>query len=244
MELEGRVALVTGGARRLGREFVLALAGRGMRLAVHYGGSAAAAAEVVGAIRQGGGDAVAFGADLRRAEAATALPQQVVDRFRQLDLLVNSAAVMVRSSVAETTPEVWDDIVDLNLRAPFLVARAAAPHLARQHGAIVNIADLGGLEPWPNYAAHSVSKAGVLMLNKVLAVALAPDVRVNAIAPGTVLVPDEFGPARREALAETTPLKRLGTPQDAVAALLFLVEHGDFITGETLVVDGGRRWRP
>ncbi len=243
MELVGRVALVTGGARRLGREFVMALAGRGMRLAVHYGGSATAAAEVVAAIRQGGGQAEVFGADLRDAAAASALPQRVVDHFGQLDVLVNSAAVMVRTSVADTTAEVWDEVINLNLRAPFLVARAAAPHLARQHGAIVNIADLGGLEPWPAYAAHSVSKAGILMLNKVLALALAPEIRVNAIAPGTVLVPDAYGPSRREALAETTPLKRLGTPQDAVDALLYLVEHGDFVTGETLVVDGGRRWR-
>ncbi len=243
MELKGRVALVTGGARRLGREFVLGLARRGASVAVHHAASPDAAAAVVAEIRAFGGAAEVFPGDLRDAAVAGALPGQVVSHFGQLDVLVNSAAVMDRLTVAETTPEAWDAVLDLNLRAPFLVARAAAPHLAARHGAIINIADLGGLEPWPAYAAHSVSKAGVVMLTRVLALALAPDVRVNAIAPGTVLVPDDYGPSRREALAETTPLQRLGTPDDAVQAMLYLLEHGDFVTGETLVVDGGRRWR-
>ena len=107
-------------------------------------------------------------------------------------------------------------------------------------GKIVNLADLGGLQPWPGFAAHSVSKAGVVMLTKVLARALAPEVTVNAIAPGTVLVPEEYDGEERERLARTTPLRRLGTPQDAIAALLYLLEGGDFVTGEILVVDGGR----
>lgn len=239
----GRVALVTGGARRLGRAFTVALAARGMRVAVHYGASESEADEVVNAIRAAGGEAESFGADLRDTAQAIALPARVVERFGQLDLLVNSAAVMERLTVAETTVEQWDAIVNLNLRAPFFLAQQAAPYLASTGGRIVNIADLGGLEPWRNYAAHSISKAGVVMLTKVLAVALAPDVTVNAIAPGTVLVPDDYDDERREFLSETTPLKRLGTPDDAVKALLFLVEHGDFITGETLVVDGGRLLR-
>ncbi|MGH7584237.1 MAG: SDR family oxidoreductase, partial [Gemmatimonadales bacterium] len=171
------------------------------------------------------------------------LPDRVAGHFGRLDVLVNSAAVMERASLAETTVERWDAVLDLNLRAPFFVAQRAAPHLARVHGTIVNIADLGGLEPWPNYAAHSISKAGVLMLTRVLAVELAPDVTVNALAPGTVLVPDDFDDVKREFLSATTPLQRLGTPRDAVDALLYLVERGDFVTGETLVVDGGRLLR-
>ena len=147
---------------------------------------------------------------------------------------------MERITVADTTVEQWDAILNLNLRAPFLLAQGAAPHLAKMHGTIVNIADLGGLEPWPNYAAHSVSKAGVIMLTKVLATALAPEITVNAIAPGTVMVPEDYDAEKRAFLSETTPLQRLGAPQDAVNAMLYLVEHGDFVTGETLVVDGGR----
>jgi pteridine reductase len=240
MQLAGRVALVTGGARRLGRAFVEALAGRGMRVAIHYGASGGEAEALRGALGAGGCEAATFGADLRDAAAASALPGRVVARFGALDVLINSAAVMERLSVADTTAGQWDAILNLNLRAPFLVAQSAAPHLARARGTIVNIADLGGLEPWPSYAAHSVSKAGVIMLTKVLAAALAPEVTVNAIAPGTVLVPEDYDTEKRAFLSETTPLKRLGTPQDAVNAMLYLVEHGDFVTGETLVVDGGR----
>ncbi len=242
-ELQGGVALVTGGARRLGRAFALALSERGMRLAVHYGASAREADEVVTVIRDAGGEAEAFGADLRDAALAAALPGRVVQHFGQLDVLVNSAAVMERISVADTTVEAWDDILDLNLRAPFFLAQQAAPHLAERHGTIVNIADLSGFEPWRNYPAHSVSKAGLVMLTKVLAAALAPDVTVNGIAPGTVLLPEATDDEHRRFLAETTPLGRLGSPDDAVQALLYLVQHGGFVTGETIVVDGGRLLR-
>lgn len=243
MSRRGGVALVTGGARRLGRAFAEALAADGLRVAVHYGSSEREAEETVATIRAAGGDAHPFGADLRDAEAAKALPNRVVDHFGRLDVLVNSAAVMERIDVASTTVEDWDAILNLNLRAPFFVAQQAAPHLARSTGTIVNIADLSGFEPWRNYPAHSVSKAGVVMLTKVLAAALAPDITVNGIAPGTVLLPDDWGDERREFLAETTPLKRLGTPGDAVAALRYLVHHADFVTGGTIIVDGGRLLR-
>jgi pteridine reductase len=241
-QLEGGVALVTGGARRLGRAFVEALAADGMRIAVHYGHSAAAADEVVAGLRARGGDAIALGGDLTDAEVARALPQRVVDHFGRLDVLVNSAAVMERLPVADTTVAQWDAILDLNLRAPFLLAQQAAPHLRATGGTIINIADLGGLEPWRNYAAHSVSKAGVVMLTRVLALALAPEITVNAIAPGTVLVPEDYDDERRAFLSETTPLGRLGTPEDAVEALRYLVRQ-TFVTGETVVVDGGRLHR-
>jgi pteridine reductase len=243
MELTGRVALVTGGARRLGRAFVEALAAKGTRVAIHHGSSKAEADALLASLRTQGVDAECFAADLRDVSAASALPARVVAHFGQLDVLINSAAVMERVGVADTTVEVWDAVINLNLRAPFFVAQAAALHLRAAHGTIVNIADLGGLEPWPNYAAHSISKAGVIMLTKVLATALAPDVTVNAIAPGTVLVPDDYDAEKRAFLSDTTPLQRLGSPQDAVNAMLYLVERGGFVTGETLVVDGGRLLR-
>ncbi len=237
------VALVTGGARRLGRAFAEALAADGMKVAVHYGRSAREADEVVQGIVAAGGDAVALGADLRDAEAAAALPELVVKHFGRLDVLVNSAAVMERIDLADTTIADWNSIINLNLRAPFFLAQRAAPHLIATGGTVINIADLSGLEPWRGYPVHSISKAGLVMMTKVLAAALAPSVTVNGIAPGTVLLPDDWGDERREFLAETTPLKRLGSPEDAVAALRYLVHQADFVTGETIVVDGGRLLR-
>ncbi len=243
MQLAGRVALVTGAGQRLGREFAQALADRGMMLALHYNRSADGAETLRDAIRKDGGRAEIFQADLTDAEAARALAGRAAAALGQLDVLVNSAAVMHRISFEDTSVAQYDEILGLNLRSPFFVAQGAAPMLRTAGGRIVNIADLAGLEPWPSFAAHSVAKAGVVMLTQVMARALAPDVLVNAIAPGTVLVPDSYTDDERARLAAATPLKRLGTPADAVGALLYLLEGGDFVTGEVLVVDGGRLLR-
>jgi pteridine reductase len=242
MELSGRVALVTGGGRRLGAAFVAALAARGMRVAIHHHASAEGAAQLRERIRAGGGAAECFAADLTDPEAARALAGRVARAMGGLDVLVNSAAIMLRRPVEEITPAEWDASLDLNLRAPFFVAQGAAAALRAARGKVVNLADLSGLEPWPGYAAHSVSKAGVVMLTRVLARALAPEVTVNAIAPGAVLVPEHYDAAERRRLAESTPLGRLGTPGDAVGALLYLLES-DYVTGDVLVVDGGRLLR-
>jgi pteridine reductase len=150
---------------------------------------------------------------------------------------------MHQVSFEQTTPELYDATLDLNLRAVFFCTQGAAPALRAARGKVVNLADLGGLEPWPGFAAHSVSKAGVVMLTRVLARALAPEVTVNAIAPGAVLVPESYDAAERERLARTTPLGRLGSPDDVIRALLYLLEGGDYVTGEVLVVDGGRLLR-
>lgn len=240
MELAGRVALVTGAGRRLGRAMAAALAGRGMTVAIHHNASAAGAAELRDEIAGAGGSAACFAADLADPVAARELPRRVAAELGRLDLLVNSAAVMRRLRFEDTTPEQYDAILDLNLRSVFFCTQGAAEALRRTRGKVINLADLAGLQPWPGFAAHSVSKAGVVMLTKVLARALAPEVTVNAIAPGAVLVPEEYDQAERDRLAGTTPLGRLGSPADAVAALLYLAEGGDFVTGEVLVVDGGR----
>ena len=243
MELAGRVALVTGAGRRLGRAMASALAGRGMTLAIHYHASAAGADALRGEIEAAGGHAACFAADLTDAAAARELPRRVAAELGRLDVLVNSAAVMRRLSFEDTTPEQYDEMLDLNLRSVFFCTQGAAPALRAARGKVVNMADLGGLEPWPGFAAHSVAKAGVVMLTRVLARALAPEVTVNAIAPGAVLVPEAYDEAERERLARTTPLRRLGAPEDAIAALLYLLEGGDFVTGDVLVVDGGRLLR-
>lgn len=240
MELRGKVALVTGAGRRLGRAMAHALADRGMTLAIHFNASAAGAAELQDEINSAGGQAVCLSADLTDPHAARALPEQVIDRLGRLDVLVNSAAIMHRLRLEETTPERWDAIMDLNLRSVFFCVQGAVPALRAARGKIINLADLAGLEPWPGFAAHSISKAGVVMLTKVLALSLAPDVTVNAIAPGAVLVPEDYPQEERERLARSTPLRRLGSPTDVVSALLYLLEGADFMTGQVLAVDGGR----
>jgi pteridine reductase len=243
MQLDHRVALVTGAGRRLGRAMAAALAGRGMTVAIHHNESGHGAQELKQEILELGGRAACFDADLTDAAAARSLPERVVRELGRLDVLVNSAAVMHRLSFEDTSAEQWDAIHDLNLRAVFFCTQGAAPALRASRGRVVNLADLAGLEPWSGFAAHSISKAGVIMLTKVLALSLAPDVTVNAIAPGAVLVPEDYDAEERERLARGTPLRRLGAPSDVISALLYLVEGGDFVTGEVLVVDGGRHIR-
>lgn len=240
MELPGKVALVTGAGRRLGRALAQALASRGMTVALHYHGSQDGARSLEQEIRASGGHAGCFPADLSSAEAARALPGRVAAEWGRLDVLVNSAAIMHQLTFEETTPAQWDSILNLNLRSLFFCAQGAAPALREARGKIVNLADLAGLQPWPGFAAHSISKAGVVMLTQVLARSLAPDVAVNAIAPGAVLVPEEYSNEERDRLARSTPLRRLGSPSDVIAGLLYLLEGGDFVTGHTLVIDGGR----
>lgn len=242
MDLAGRVALVTGGARRVGRAIALALAGRGVRLAVHYHASDGGAAEVVRAASALGVDAWAVRADLREPGAPRALVAAVVAHFGVLDVLVNSAAVMVRTPLADVSVAQWDDIFALNLRAPFFCAQAAAGAMGARGGVIINIADLAGLESWPAYLPHGISKAGVIHMTRALARALAPAIRVNAIAPGTVLLPEDWGAEDAARLVSTTPLRRLGAPEDVGRAVLYLLD-ADYVTGDVLLVDGGRSVR-
>jgi pteridine reductase len=241
VELRGRVALVTGAGRRVGRAIAVGLAERGMRVAVHYNASAADADETARLVADAGGEARLFAADLRRAEAPAALAGDVASAFGALDVLVNSAAVMWRTPFGSVTPEQWDAIFALNLRAPFLLAQAAAEHMATG-AAIVNIADLAALETWPGYVPHGISKAGIVQMTRALARVLAPKVRVNAVAPGAVLLPEDWTERDAERLARTTPLGRLGAPEDVVAAVLYLLA-ADYVTGDLLVVDGGRHVR-
>lgn len=239
MELAGRVALVTGAGRRLGAAIAVGLARAGCDVAVHHHASAAGAEETVSAARAAGRRADRFPGDLRDAAIAKALPDRVVQTFGRLDLVINSAAVISQASFADITAAAWHDALDLNLSATFFVSQGAAPHLRAQRGKIVNIADLAAFEVWPAYLPLNVSKAAVVMLTQGLARVLAPDVTVNAIAPGAILPPDDWPESAREHLAATTPLKRLGRPDDIVQAVLFLLAN-DYLTGVVLPVDGGR----
>lgn len=242
MELAGRVALVTGGGRRLGRALAEALGRGGARVAVHYGSSARGAEETVQAIRAAGSEAESFRADLTSAATAAPLIAQTIAHFGGLDILVNSAAVMERTPIGSVTAEQWDAMFALNLRAPFLLSQAAAPALRKRGGVIVNMADLAAYETWPGFIPHSITKAGIVQMTRALARVLAPAVRVNAIAPGAVLLPDDWDETSGEHLAQTTPLRRLGSPDDVVGALLYLI-GADYVTGETIIVDGGRHVR-
>jgi NAD(P)-dependent dehydrogenase (short-subunit alcohol dehydrogenase family) len=242
MDTSSKVALVTGAGRRLGRAMAEALGELGIRVAVHFNSSGEGAAEVAAAIRQGGVDAETFAADLSDGASPEQLVRAVVESFGRLDVLVNSAAVMMRTPLGEVSVEDWDAMMAVNLRAPFFLAQAAAPHLRETRGCIVNVADLAAFESWPAYVPHGISKAGIVQLTRALARTLAPDVRVNGIAPGVVLLPDGWPAESGERLASTTPLRRLGQPSDVVAALRYLLS-AEFVTGETLVVDGGRHIR-
>ncbi len=241
MKLAGAAALVTGAGRRLGQAIAVGLAHAGCDVAVHYHGSADGAAATARDIRALSKErrAELVRADLSDAVAARGLADQAAKALGRLDIVVNSAAIMVRQAVESVTPESWDATLDLNLRAAFFVSQGALPHLRGAKGKIVNLADVAGFEPWPAYVPHCVSKAGVVMLTKALARALAPDITVNAVAPGPVLLPEQWDPATRDHIRETTPLGRLGKPEDVVAAVRFLLEN-DFVTGTVLVVDGGR----
>jgi pteridine reductase len=244
MELRDRVALVTGAGRRIGRAIAIALADRGMHIAVHYNQSADGAEETRELITRAGGRAAVFHADLSLAPSAASLASAVSQQLGAIDALVNSAAVMERTPFGTVSAEEWDAIFAINLRAPFLLTQAAAPQLSRAigGGAVVNIADLAAFETWPAYVPHSITKAGVVQMTRALARVMAPQVRVNAVAPGAVLLPDDWTADQGARLASTTPLRRLGTPDDVVHAVLYLLE-ADYVTGETLIVDGGRHVR-
>jgi pteridine reductase len=241
MELRNRVALVTGGAVRVGAAISRALAERGASVAVHYHRSAEAAAALVGEIEGAGGTAIALAGDASRAEDVARVVQGVLERFGRIDVLVNNAAIFFETPFPEVSEEEWDRTLDVNLKGPFLCARAVAPAmLAQGEGKIVNIADIAGMRPWARYLPYSVSKAGVIALTQGLARALAPEVQVNAVAPGTVLLPEEFTPEQRQQALQRVPLGREGGAEDVARTVLFLLEGPDYITGAVIPVDGGR----
>src|SRR6267154_1139312 len=236
MKFSGKVALVTGAGKRLGRAVALRLASEGADVAVHYRGSEAT--EVVAEIERLGRRALATRAELTSVEEIRALVQRVAREFGRIDVLVNSAANFLPSSVISTTEEIWDASLDTNVKGPFFLAQAAAPWLRRSNGEIVNFADTGGILGWPGYIAHSISKAGMIMLTKTLAKALAPEVRVNAIAPGTITMAGD-PPEWEQEFVKLAPLKKTGTPEDVAEAVSYLAS-AKFLTGHVLVLDGGR----
>lgn len=233
--------MVTGAARRVGRAIALVLAGRGMDIVVHYKTGASEARATAEAIEGLGRRAVAIQADLAQQEEAEALAERAAEAFGRIDVLVNSAALFYRTPLEKLTAQDWEQFLRVNLTGPFLLARRLGLQMRRNgQGKIVNIADIAGISPWADFLPYSVSKAALIALTRGLAKALAPEVQVNAVAPGSVLLPEEYGDKERDAIIRATPLRRIGDPADVAKTVLFLLEGSDFITGQVVVVDGGR----
>jgi len=234
MEINGKVALITGSAKRLGREIALELARRGARIAVHYRSGEREAREVAG------DRGAVFQAELTDHSAVEQMFRGIEETFGRLDILVNSASAFTPSTASDTTPEAWDAQIDPNAKAPFFIAQHAA-RLMRKTGAgkIINMVDAAGEIIWPSYFAYSVSKAALIAVNRGLAKAYAPEIQVNGIAPGPILFPENYPEEQKKQAIDRTLLKRAGSPKDVVHAVVFLIEN-DYITGDIVHVDGGR----
>ncbi len=241
MVLKNKVVLVTGAAQRVGRTIAKRLAEDGARLAIHYNHSEVSANKFVRQLRQEGVEATSVQADLADPFQIKRLIRETLDFFGTVDVLINNAAIFYRTPFPDISVHDWEKFMRVNLRAPFLLAREAGRHmLEKQNGQIVNVADVGGLRPWGDFIPYSVSKAGVIALTQALAKALAPHVRVNAVAPGPVLLPDDYPAEEVQKSSDRTLLKRIGTARDVAEAIHFLLTGSDFITGAVIPVDGGR----
>jgi NAD(P)-dependent dehydrogenase (short-subunit alcohol dehydrogenase family) len=237
LPFEGRVALVTGAARRIGRSIVLKLAAEGADVVVNYRSSKTDAEQVMAEITSSGRRALVWQADVSRRDEVLGMLGAVERTFGRLDILVNNAGVFFPAKFEQLTEDQWDTILDTNLKSQFLCAQAAAPLLKRTgRGRIINLSSLGGLLAWPLYTHYCVSKAGVIMLTRCLARALAPEITVNSVAPGTISFPGE---PPDEDYIRRAPLRKTGTAEDIAGTVAFLAQS-DFITGQVFVVDGGR----
>jgi pteridine reductase len=236
-------ALVTGGAVRVGRAIALGLAEAGYDLVLTYRSSAGPAEETRTVIEAMGRRCTVVRADMADPTAIAQLGVQVRDAHGRLDVLVNSAASFQATTLLDIDAEEWTEVLDVNLRAPHLMVRAFADLLRESRGSVVNISDHMGLEPWVRYAHHSVSKAALIHLTRIQARALAPDVRVNAVAPGLVMAPDGMDESALADAIDATLLKRAGTAEDVSEAVLYLA-RASYVTGHVLVVDGGVAGKP
>ncbi len=239
-KVDRKVALITGSGRRLGRRSALALAEDGWNIVVNYAHSAKDAADTLRDIKALGVDAISVKADITSSKQVDAMFNQAFGHFGRIDLLVNNAAIFPPPrKLAEITDDLWDYVISTNLTGQFYCARAAAKLMEERGGKIINLASLGGFQVWPEHIPYNVAKSGVIMLTKALSKALAPKVTVNAIAPGTIIIPGEESEEIRHIEERKIPLQRYGEAGDIISALLYLA-HADYVTGQILTVDGGR----
>jgi pteridine reductase len=240
--LDNKVALVTGGARRIGAQICRSLHAEGMRLVLHYRSSkqeAHALQEELLANRPG--SVMLMHGDILNVAKLRNLVHETVEAFGQLDALINNASTFYPTPLGEADEQQWDDLLGTNLKAAFFLSQAAAPHLKAARGCIINMADIHGERPLKNYPIYSIAKAGTIMMTKALAREMAPDVRVNAIAPGAIIWPErELDEMAKQRIISRTPLKSSGDPEDIVRTVLFLLRDAGFTTGHVIPVCGGR----
>ena len=241
--MQGRIVLITGGAKQVGAAICRRLHAAGATLMLHYRASAGEARLLQAELNHVRANSVALiQADLLVLNKLPAMIEQTLQTFGRLDGLVNNASSFLPTPIGAITPELWDDLIGTNLRAPLFLAQAAAPALKKAQGAIVNIADIHAERPLKNFVVYSIAKAGLVGMTRSLARELAPEVRVNAVAPGPILWPDDasFDELSRQRIISHTPLKREGEPDDIAKAVHFLLADATYVTGETISVDGGR----
>ncbi len=239
-----KVALITGGARRVGAAISRLLHEGGMNLMVHYRASAEQARALQAELNALRADSVALvQADLLNAASLPAMVNETLQRFGRLDALINNASSFFPTVVGEISEREWDDLMGTNLKTPLFLSQAAAPHLRRNHGCIVNIIDIHADRPMRNYVVYSVAKGGLLALTRSLAAELGPEVRVNGVSPGAIIWPEDerwSDELARQRIVQTTLLKRIGDPEDIARTVGFLVFDAPYITGQVIAVDGGR----
>ena len=241
--MQGRIVLITGGAKRVGAAICRRLHQAGASLMLHYRASAGEARLLQAELNHVRANSVALiQADLLDLAKLPKLVEQTISTYGRLDALVNNASSFFQTPVGDITAEAWEDLIGTNLRAPLFLAQAAAPALRKSQGAIVNITDIHAERPLKNFVVYTVAKAGLVGLTRSLARELAPEVRVNAVAPGPILWPDDesFNELSRQRIISSTPLRREGTPEDIAKAVHFLLADAPYVTGETISVDGGR----
>ncbi|MFP5235990.1 MAG: SDR family NAD(P)-dependent oxidoreductase [Acidobacteriota bacterium] len=236
--LSGKTALVTGGAKRIGRAIALELARAGADVVITYRSSADEAVETVDAIEQLGRRGFALECNVRHEQSVREAVAAAVSHLGRLDVLVNNAAIFESAQLDEIALEQWDAVFETNVRGPFLFAREAIPHLRAVGGRIVNMGSLGGLQPWADHGHYCATKAALHMLTKCMAKAFGPEVAVNAVAPGWIDMDAEPTDQTRRMVAKT-PLRRTGSPADITAAVLHFAASAPFVTGQILAVDGG-----
>lgn len=240
--LSGQTALVTGGARRVGAQITRSLHAAGANVVIHCRRSVEEAGGLAAELeRLRPASTAVVTADLLDDAALSGLAQAATGRFGALHLLVNNASTFYPTPVGQVTAAQWDDLIGTNLRAPLFLTQMLAPHLKRTRGSVLNIVDIHGQRPLRDHIVYSTAKAGLIMLTRSLARELAPEVRVNAVAPGAILWPESgIDTTRREKIQAQTPLARSGSPQDIARAVLFFAAYAPFVTGQVLAVDGGR----
>ena len=240
MDLKGKVVLVTGGARRIGRAISLGLAQKGARIAIHYKRSGEEAKETLKELTDAGGEGCLFQADLFEEKEVLKVIPKVLSHYGQVDVLINNAAIFEEGSFSTTTSENWDRHFNINLKAPFLLSQKFAEQVSEnREGKIIHLTDFRGVRPGVEHFAYTIAKSSLITMTKSMAKVLAPRIMVNAIALGAILSPEGTSEDYFEKKIEGIPLKRSGEPSDVVSAIHFLLEGTDFMTGTTLLLDGG-----